>query len=63
MNVWTDDHPTEPGYYWIKRAVTAQKDIVYLSKHMLVLEVGSRQPISSYYEIQAWGSRIDEPDD
>ena len=63
MNVWKDDHPSEPGYYWIKRAVTGSKDIVYLTKEMLVLEVGSRKPISSYYDIQAWGSKVEEPAD
>jgi hypothetical protein len=61
MNVWTKDYPKEPGYYWIKRSNGA-KQIVYLSKHDLVRQIGTRDSLSPHYDIQKWGSKIAEPD-
>lgn len=62
MNVWTKDYPKESGYYWIKRS-NGTKQIVYLSKHELVLQIGTRDLLSTHYDIKAWGSKIAEPDD
>lgn len=62
MNVWTKDYPQEPGYYWIKRP-NGDKQIVYLSKHDLVHQIGTRDSLSSHYDIYEWGTKIAEPDD
>ena len=62
MNVWTKDYPKEPGYYWIKRS-NGYKQIVYLSQHDLVHQIGTRECLSAYYDIHEWGSKISEPDD
>lgn len=61
MNVWTKDYPKEPGHYWVKRAFNGNKEIVFVSKLDLVLQIGAREPLSSHYDIYEWGSRLEEP--
>lgn len=61
MSVWTKEHPKEPGYYWVKRTVNGAKEIVYVSKHDIVLQIGTREALSSYYDIHEWGSKLEEP--
>jgi len=63
MNVWTEDFPKEPGYYWVKRSHNGSKEIVYLSRHNLIHQMATRDCLSGYYDILEWGSKIAEPDD
>lgn len=63
MNVWTEEFPSEPGYYWVKRGRNGSKEIVYLSRHKLIHQMGTRECLSGHYDIIEWGSKIDEPAD
>lgn len=56
MSVWTNIHPIEPGYYWVvRKGFSKEHQIVYLNKFGVVLEVGSRQPLTPQNAIESWG--------
>lgn len=56
MSVFVNTHPTVPGYYWVvRKGFSKEHQVVYLNRFGVVLEVGSRQPLTPYNDIESWG--------
>jgi hypothetical protein len=53
---WVKDQPSEPGHYWVLTQHRHDPKMVYLNKQGVALSFGTRELLSTHYDVRLWWS-------